>query len=454
MATTAQDAPARIGFITAASLVVANMIGTGIFTSLGFQIEYIDSVFALLMLWIVGGGLALCGALAYGELGAALPRSGGEYHLLSRIYHPSLGFLAGWISATLGFAGPIALAAIAFGEYTTAVFPSLSAQHLAAGIVIVSSIIHGTSVTLGSQFQNLFTGLKVLLIVLFIAAAAGVDAPQSISIMPTWEGLSQMITPGFAVSLVFVSYAYTGWNAAIYIVGEIKQPNKNLPRSLLLGTLLVMVLYVLLNYVFLYTVPMGDLAGRVEVGYVSGLAVFGEVGGQIMSLLIAVLLISTVSAMVFLGPRITQAMGEDLPALHWLAITSEREIPVVSVLFQATVALLFIYTSTFEQVLIYAGFTLTLITSLTVAGVFVLRVREPDLKRPYRTWGYPVTPAIFLLLNTWILIYVFIDKPTESLVGLGIVAVGAALYGVSVWFGMATPEVPEVTADAAEEAEA
>jgi APA family basic amino acid/polyamine antiporter len=454
MATTAQDAPARIGFITAASLVVANMIGTGIFTSLGFQIEYIDSVFALLMLWVVGGGLALCGALAYGELGAALPRSGGEYHLLSRIYHPSLGFLAGWISATLGFAGPIALAAIAFGEYTTAVFPSLSARHLAAGIVIVSSIIHGTSVKLGSQFQNLFTALKVLLIVLFIGAATGVDAPQSISIMPTWEGLEQMITPGFAVSLVFVSYAYTGWNAAIYIVGEIKQPNKNLPRSLLLGTLLVMVLYLLLNFVFLYTVPMGDLAGRVEVGYVSGLAVFGEVGGQVMSLLIAVLLISTVSAMVFLGPRITQAMGEDLPALRWLAYTSEREIPVVSVLFQATVALLFIYTSTFEQVLIYAGFTLTLITSLTVAGVFVLRVREPELNRPYRTWGYPVTPAIFLLLNTWILVYVFIDKPTESLVGLGIVAIGAALYGVSVWFGMATPEVPDVTADTAEEVDA
>jgi APA family basic amino acid/polyamine antiporter len=215
-----------------------------------------------------------------------------------------------------------------------------------------------------------------------------------------------------------------------------------------------MVLYLLLNFVFLYTVPMGDLAGRVEVGYVSGLAVFGEVGGQIMSLLIAVLLISTVSAMVFLGPRITQAMGEDLPALRWLAYTSEREIPVVSVLFQATVALLFIYTSTFEQVLIYAGFTLTLITSLAVAGVFVLRVREPELNRPYRTWGYPLTPAIFLLLNTWILVYVFIDKPTESLVGLGIVAVGAALYGVSLWFGMATPEVPDVAADATGEAEA
>ncbi len=454
MATTAQDAPDRIGLLTAASLVVASMIGTGIFTSLGFQIEYVDSVFALLMLWVIGGGLALCGALAYGELGAALPRSGGEYHLLSRIYHPALGFLAGWISATLGFAGPIALAAIAFGEYTTAVFPSLSALHLAAGIVIVSSVIHGTSVKLGSQFQNLFTGLKVLLVVLFIGAAAGVEAPQPISVLPTWEGMGQMITPGFAVSLVFVSYAYTGWNASIYIVGEIKKPNTTLPRSLLLGTVLVMVLYVLLNFVFLYTVPMSELAGRVEIGFVSGTAILGEMGGQVMSMLIAVLLVSTVSAMVFIGPRITQAMGEDLPALRWLAVTSEREIPVVSVLFQAAVALLFIYTSTFEQVLIYAGFTLTLITSLTVAGVFVLRIREPDLPRPYKTWGYPVTPAVFLALNVWILVYVFIDKPTESLVGLGIVAVGAALYGVGLWFGIATPEVPDVKAEVSEEPDA
>jgi len=430
------------------------MIGTGVFTSLGFQIEYVDSVFALLMLWIVGGGLALCGALSYGELGAALPRSGGEYHLLSRIYHPALGFLAGWISATLGFAGPIALAAIAFGEYTTAVFPSLSAQHLASAIVIVSSIIHGTSVKLGSQFQNLFTGLKVVLIVLFIGAALAVDAPQPISVGPTGEGLGEMVTPGFAVSLVFVSYAYIGWNASVYIVGEIKNPNRNLPRSLLLGTLLVTVLYVLLNFAFLYTVPMSEMAGRVEVGYVSGVAVFGELGGQAMSMLIAVVLVSTVSAMVFLGPRITLAMGEDLPALRWLAHTSERDIPVVSVLFQAVVALLFIYTSTFEQVLIYAGFILTLITSLTVAGVFVLRIREPELNRPYKTWGYPVTPAIFLLLNTWILVYVFIDKPTESLIGLGIVAVGGALYGISVWFGVATPEIPDVEADVPAEADA
>jgi APA family basic amino acid/polyamine antiporter len=426
-----KDAPVKVGFLTAGSLVVANMVGTGIFTSLGFQVTYLESPFALLMLWVVGGVMALCGALTYGELGAALPRSGGEYHLLSQIYHPSLGFLAGWISATLGFAGPIALAAIAFGEYTSAVYPALSTTHLAAGIVIVTSLIHGTSVRWGSWFQNGFTALKVLLILVFIGAAATADPQHALSVMPAATDWAAVASPGFAVSLVFVSYAYTGWNAAVYIVGEIRNPSRNLPRALLAGTALVLVLYVLLNYVFLYTVPASEMANQVEVGYLSGRAIFGAIGGQVMAVSIALLLVSTVSAMVFLGPRITQAMGEDIPALRVLATTNDEGIPVLAVVFQAVIALAFIYTSTFEQVLIYAGFTLTLMTSLTVAGVFVLRVRRPGLARPYRTWGYPVTPALFLLLNAWVLVYVFIDKPSESLVGLGIVAVGVALYIVS-----------------------
>jgi APA family basic amino acid/polyamine antiporter len=440
-----RDAPVKVGLVTAASLVVANMVGTGIFTSLGFQVTYLQSTFALLMLWAVGGLLALSGALVYGELGAALPRSGGEYHLLSRIYHPSLGFLSGWISATLGFAGPIALAAMAFGEYTAAVFPSLAPTHLAAGIVLVSSLIHGTSVRWGSTFQNAFTALKVLLIVVFIGAAATADPDHTIRVLPGAEGWSELISPGFAVSLVFVTYAYTGWNAAIYIVGEIRDPETNLPRSLFLGTALVTVLYVLLNFVFLYTVPAAEMADQVEVGYLSGRVIFGDVGGQVMSISIAVLLVSTVSAMVFLGPRITQAMGEDVPALSWFAITNEEGIPVYSVVFQAAVALAFIYTSTFEQVLIYAGFTLTLITSLTVAGVFVLRFTEPDLERPYKTWGYPLTPLVFLALNAWILVYVFIDKPTESLIGLAIVAVGGGIYLVTRQFAPAldVEEIPD-----------
>ena len=426
-----ENAPVKVGLLTAASLVIANMVGTGIFTSLGFQVAYLDSPFALLLLWVVGGGLALCGALTYGELGAALPRSGGEYHLLSQIYHPSFGFLAGWVSATLGFAGPIALAAIAFGEYTSAVVPALPTSHLAAGIVVLASVIHATSMRWGRWFQNGFTALKVLLILVFIGAAFTVEPSHSISILPSAAAWSEILSPGFAVSLVFVTYAYTGWNAAIYIVGEIRRPSRNVPRALSLGSALVLVLYVLLTFVFLYTVPARDLANQVEVGYLSGRVIFGDVGGQVMSISIALLLVSTVSAMVFLGPRITQAMGEDIPALRWLARTNEDGIPVPSVVFQAVIALTFIYTSTFEQVLIYAGFTLTLITSLTVAGVFVLRWRQPDLPRPYRTWGYPLPPILFLVVNAWILVYVFLDKPVESLVGLGIVAIGLIVYLVS-----------------------
>jgi APA family basic amino acid/polyamine antiporter len=426
--TTPDRTPVKVGLTTATALVVASMIGTGIFTSLGFQVQYLDAPFALLALWAVGGGLALCGALVYGELGAALPRSGGEYHLISELYHPSLGVIVGWITTTLGFAGPIALSAIAFGDYTTAVFSGLSSTHLAAGLVLVCSAVHATSIRWGSRFQNLFTGLKVLLILVFIGAAVRIDPSHTISLLPGPEGLQDLVSPGFAVSLVFVSYAYAGWNGAIYIVGEIRNPQRTMPRALLLGTGLVTVLYLLLNFVFLYTVPMAEMAGKVEIGYLSGRVIFGEVGGQVMSLFIALLQVSSVSAMVYLGPRVTQAMGEDLPELNWLATTSDRGTPVVSILFQAALALGFLYTSTFEQVLIYTGFTLTLSMILTVAGVFVLRWRRPEVDRPYTTWGYPVTPLLFLAANGWILVYVFIDKPTESLTGLAIVGVGALLY--------------------------
>jgi len=432
--TTPDQTPVKVGLVTATSLVVASMVGTGIFTSVGFQVQYLDSPFALIFLWAVGGGMALCGALAYGELGAALPRSGGEYHLVSELYHPSLGFIVGWITATLGFAGPIALSAIAFGDYTTAVFPSLSSTHLAAGIVVVCSAIHGTSITWGSRFQNTVTGLKVLIILFFIGAAVWATPAHSIEVLPDADALGEVMSSGFAVSLVFVTYAYAGWNSAIYIVGEIRNPSRNMPLSLVGGTALVTVLYVLMTLVFLYTVPASEMAGEVEVGYLSGRVIFGDVGGQVMSIFIALILVSSVSAMVYLGPRVTQAMGEDTRALRWLATTNDQGVPVNSVLFQLALALGFIYTSTFEQVLIYAGFTLTLSMMLTVAGVFVLRWYRPEVDRPYTTWGYPVTPLIFLSLNTWVLIYVFIDRPVESFVGLGVIGVGALLYLGSRWF--------------------
>ncbi|MCZ6899711.1 MAG: amino acid permease [Bacteroidetes bacterium] len=421
----------QIGLVTASSLVIASMIGTGVFTSLGFQVVDIKSIFPLLMLWIVGGIIALCGALTYSELGAMLPRSGGEYNLLSKIYHPSLGFLAGWVSATVGFAGPAALAAMALGSYLKTVFPGLPADHTAAVAVILFSLIHGSSLDIGSLFQNFFTLLKVALILVFLGAAFFVEIPQDITILPQSGDWELLTSPYFAVSLVYVSYAYTGWNASIYIVGEIKNPRMTLARSLLLGTMIVMVLYILLNFVFLYTVPLDALSGQVEVGFLSGTSMFGASGGKIMSLAIAVLLVSTVSAYIFLGPRITMVMGEDFAALKWLSVKNTKGIPVNSFYFQLMIALIFIYTSSFDQVLIYASFLLILITTLTVAGIFVLRIRQPNLPRPYKAWGYPFTPLIFLVVSVWTLTFVIIDKTFESLIGIGILITGLVIYFIT-----------------------
>jgi len=420
----------KLKLSTATAVVVANMVGTGVFTSLGFQVAEIPSVFALLMLWVVGGVIALCGALTYAELATALPRSGGEYHFLSQIYHPSLGFMAGWVSASVGFAAPTALAAMALGKYLGTVFPDLPEVHVAAVAVLVVTAVHAYSVVWGSRFHNFFTLLKVLLILAFLGAAFFVPVPQALSLWPQARDWAWLAHPAFAVSLIYVSYAYTGWNAAAYLTGDLAHPTRDLPRALLLGTLLVTILYVLLNFVFLYVVSLPDLSGQVEVGFLAAKGLVGLRGAEVMSVLIALLLVSTISAMVFIGPRIVRRMGEDFPGLQWLARTNARDIPVAGLLFQTFLTLVLIYSSTFEQVLAYAAVALIAISSLTVLGVYVLRYRQPDLPRPYRTWGYPFTPAIFLLLNGWTLAYVALNQPQETLVGCGIMVMGLALYGL------------------------
>ena len=419
-----------LGVPTATAVVIAAMVGSGVFTTLGFQVAEIRSTFAVMMVWLVGGVIALCGALTYGELGAALPRSGGEYHLLRRVYTPALGFLSGWVSATVGFAGPSALAAMALASYTATFIPGIPENHLAAGVVLGFSLIHASSLQVGTTFQNLLTVLKVGLILGFVGAAFTVDQVPGITLWPQTGDVGLITGPAFAVALIFVSYAYTGWNAAIYVAGEIKQPSRTLPRSLLLGTLAVTALYVLLNYVFLRTVPMDELAGQIEVGFLAGVQIFGEAGGQTTAAIIAGLLASTVSAYIFLGPRILMVMGEDMPALTWLSVKSQRGLPVNAFVFQTLVTLALIYTSTFDQVMLYASILLIANSTLAVAGVYVLRVNEPNLPRPYRTWGYPVTPAVFLAVNIWTLMYVLQTRPFESFVGLVILGVGLTLYAV------------------------
>ena len=378
---------------TAIAVVVANMVGTGIFTSLGFQLLDIHSPFVLMMLWVVGGVTALCGALTYAELSARLPRSGGEYNFLSQIWHPGAGFVSGWVSATIGFAAPIALAAMTFGAYLSAVFPEVDQTLSASLLVVALTILHCISRAASGGTQSIMTALKVLLILVFcFMVAIFSEQPQTFSLAPQIGDQTLVLSSAFAVSLIYVNYGYTGWNAATYITNEIEDPQKNLPIILISGTLIVMVLYLLLNYFFLFGAPIEALEGKIEIGVIVAEQALGEVGGSVMGGLLSLMLISTVSAMVLAGPRVLQVIGEDFKIFSFLS-TVRQGVPIVAILFQSAIALGFILSSTFESVLVFAGFVMGLNTVFTVAGVFVLRFRKIGEEGIYRTWGYPVTPS-------------------------------------------------------------
>lgn len=459
---TDQGVQRRLGALTATLLVVASMVGTGVFTTTGIVLSDVPSATAVLVAWLLGGLLALSGALSYAELGAALPRNGGEYQLLGRIYHPAVGFVAGWVSLVVGFSAPIAASALAFGSYLAAVVPDV--PPVAAAVVLIAALaaLHGFDVRLGSGVQNAFTIGKILLVVGFalvggLVAAGFVGGPAPSPAVgpeatlptalaaPSPVPLSDAIlSPAFAVALILVSFAYCGWNGAVYIAGEVRRPGRTLPAALLVGTALVVVLYLALNLVFLAAAPLPALAGKVEVGHVAAERLFGSEAGSVLSSLIALALVSSVSAMLMAGPRVYEAMGADHPPLRVLARRTGRGGPAIAAGLQAVVAIVMVLTASFGTLLAYIGFTLSISGGLTVIGVFVLRRREPSLERPYRTWGYPVTPAAFVALSAWMIVHTLWERPEAALPGLGTLAAGVLL-----WFALgraARPDSPRPAA--------
>ncbi|MGO9484467.1 MAG: APC family permease [Rhodomicrobium sp.] len=427
----------KVSAVTALALAVADMIGTGVFTSLGFQVRDIPSGFSLLMLWVVGGVVAMCGALSYSELAAAFPRSGGEYNFLSRTFHPAVGFLAGWISATVGFAAPVALAAMAFGQYFAGVVPGAPALALGLGVTVLVSLVHLSGTHRGSVLQNITTFMKLGLIAVLIVAGFvwGWGHPQNISFLPSAADAGYITGAPFAIGLVFVLYAYSGWNAATYIAGEIDEPHRNLPRSIIASLLIVSGLYVLLNAVFLYITPIQELKGQMEVGLIAGRHIFGDMGGRLIGALICVGLVSSISAMMWVGPRVTMVMGEDIPLFKFFSEKAKNGVPVKALLFQLLVAVTLLLTQTFEAVLDVIQFALTFSSFLTVLGVIVLRYRQPDLSRPYKAWGYPLTPVIFLAVTGFVLTYLVREHPEHCFESCCIMLVGLLIYAISVRIG-------------------
>lgn len=417
---------------TAITLVIANMIGTGVFTSLGYQLLDIRSAPVILLLWTLGGVIALCGALCYAELGAALPRSGGEYNFVGRIYHPAAGFVSGWVSITVGFSAPTAAVAIAAAKYAQSVWPTVSETAVAVALVVFTGAIHLGSRRGSAFFQQTVTGIKIVVIVLLVAAVWLVLPNwQPLRWTPAVDDIALIGSGGFAIALIYVNYAYTGWNAATYIGGEFDSPGKVLPRALIIATGTVMLLYLLLHVMFLSAAPMDALAGRIEIGYVVAEYAFGAKAAKVIGIILSLLLVSTISAMLLAGPRALHVIGRDFSLFQWLGRENRFSVPANAVILQMALTVLLIVTSTFESIIIFSGAILALNSLLTVVGVWVLRVREPDLPRPFKVPLYPLPLIVFAALSLWTLVHLIDQRPVEGAMALGLIATGLLVYLVS-----------------------
>jgi APA family basic amino acid/polyamine antiporter len=417
----------KAGSSAATALVVASMIGTGVFTSLGFQLLDYQAAPPILMLWIVGGLTALCGALCYAELASLLPRSGGEYHYLGEIYHPAFGFMSGLLSAMVGFAAPTALSALALGGYVHASFPVIPVQAVAVVVILLGTVAHSVSTSTSARVQTVATALKLLLILSFLIAAALLPGKGDIT---WWQpvGLTQraMLEPAFASALLYVFYAYSGWNAAVYGLEEWDRPEKTVRRALIGGTFLVMLLYVALNAAFLHAAPIAELRGVQEVGHAAAVSLFGSPVAKWISMLLAAALCASVSAMLWAGPRVLAAMGRDLPTLRWFAPVAG--VPTRALLFQAGFALVLVAVGNFESLLTYTQVGLTLATSLSVFGIFILRRRLPYSLQKSTIPLYPLPPILFLGVTGLVVVVSLIHRPWPAITGVLTAMVCALLW--------------------------
>jgi basic amino acid/polyamine antiporter, APA family len=417
----------KIGLVTATCIIVANMIGVGVYTSIHYQAMGIHSAFAILLLWVVGGMVALSGALSYGELAVQMPRSGGEYNYLSKIYHPAVGFLSGWVSCTVGFSAPLAAMAMAFGFYFGHI-AGVDPKVLAFALVTVLTLINISSFKVGSSFHTVFTIMNVLLILLISIAGFIWGDHSHFTFTMDKNDLGEVFQDNFATSLVYVSFAYSGWNSATYVASEIRDPVRLLPKALFIGTLIVLILYVLLNFIFLYTVPIPILAANEHVAFVSAVNIFGHDGARIISIVISIGLVASVNSIMIAGPRVTQVIGQDFPFFSNFAKENKSGTPFYATILQSLLAVLLIATSTFQGIINYIGFTLALFTTLTVAGVFVYRTSHTLKPDSYRTWGYPITPLILIILELYMMYYLCKNNTEESIYGFATILSGLIVY--------------------------
>ncbi len=432
----------KLGLFPLTNIVLANIIGAGIFTTTGYLMDFLKNPLLMLSLWVIGGIIAFCGALAFGELGAAYPEAGGEYTFISKLFNPMLGFLSGWLSLIVGFSAPIAASAIGFSKYFLRAFPEVQEWLSISGslnnefigrllsilVIILFSGIHSLGLSLGTKVQNALTLLKILLVVGLIVLGFGLGEGNFESLQSSrdfsydfsgWKSIG--------LSVMFIMFAYSGWNSATYIGSEAKNPGKTIPWSLLISTGLVMLMYVGVNLFFVYAIPAHKMLGEPEIGALAANYAFGKTTERVISLLIAFALFSSLSAFIILGPRVYYQMAKNKQFFTSMGhIHPKAKVPVNAILLQGGIAIILVLSGTFEQILTYMGFALGIFPIVAVAGVFKLRKQNKSvLKLP----GFPIVHLFFIGTGVLILLLAFFERPMESGV-----AILTALSGIPVYY--------------------
>lgn len=439
----------QLGIISATALVISNMVGQGIFTSTGFLAADLGSPKLILLIWLVGALCALGGAFCYSELGVNFPSSGGEYVYLTEAYGPTWGFMTGWISFFAGFSAPIAAAALAFSDYLGYFIPATKqansqftvgsgawawhfglAQLVACSLVAVFTVLNFFGVQRVARVQNLLTGLKVAMICTFLALAftAGKGNWSNFGVSAVRDHPATPLPAQFAISLFWIYVAYSGWNAATYVAEELEQPARTLPLALAVGTGLVAVLFVALNVAFIYAVPLQEMKGVLAIGSLAASRLFGPEIAGLFSGLMALGLMSTVNAMVTVGPRVYYAMAKNRAFFLSAARVHPRwHTPVVAIVAQGICTMIMAF-APFRELISYIGILLNLFAVMSVASIFFFRRRTGWQKLRVVSFLYPLIPLLFVAIGLWMTYQGIRQKPWVSAAAALTIATGALFY--------------------------
>jgi len=426
--------PRKLKLFSLTNIVIGDMIGAGIFTTSGLLLAQLHSPMLLLLLWIVGGFIALSGALSYGELGAKFPKAGGDYAFLTELFSPLAGFLSGWVSFLVGFSAPVAASSLAFSEYLIRTLPDDALPHelemtkkiIAVTIILVFTGLHYFGLSGGAKIQNILTVLKIVLIMALVITGFtyGQGSFEHFRV-ETSGSFERANLKSIGLALMWIMFAYSGWNASTYVGSEVHHPVKNIPRSLIIGTFSVTVIYLLLNILYVYAVPSSEMKGVISIGGLTANKLFSQTLDQLFSLFIALILVSAISVLTMIGPRVYYAMAQSGHFFGLAGKVNKSRVPGISILMQSGLAIVYVLSGTFDQIITFLSFSLGIFPILAVVGVFKLRIRKQSvLKMP----GYPLLPALFIIFSIAILILAFLERPVESSIALGIIGTGIPAY--------------------------